>query len=395
MDRKKPILSIVIPEKDRYKYLLPLLKLIDSFHLTDTEIVIEDNSDDTRQWQEFISNNTINTPIVYNSVKGQIPVKNNSENAILHSNGEFVCCIGDDDAVMPNIEECVRWMKTNGVDSMRQQIEITYKWPSYVDEQVGGMLGATLSYNPSHSIIKRVDAECAAEQVVKSNFSSLGHCPCVYHGIVARSVLDELYNINGSFMPGPSPDMANAMALSFVVKHHCVTDIPFVISGGSEYQGGRSSKVKSWVQPLSNIPFISEEDKSKWNLRIPYLWTGPTVWAESGLKGLYYVGRQDVAGQVDFDRIIVKVLLLLDNKNRRKLLAGEKNNRRNRILFFYRKERLRLFLSRFKKWLVDVGVMHYNNDRITLSGVISIGDAISLLKKNNDCSFNEKKELSL
>ena len=387
MDIKTPFLSIVIPEKDRYKYLLPLVKLIDSFNLPDTEIVIDDNSDDNRPWIDFIDKNEINTPIVYNYVKNQISVRQNYENGIRHSNGDYLCFLGDDDAVMPNILECALWMERNGIDSLRQKYEITYKWPSYSDIQKEGMLGATLSYNRCNSSVEVVDAKKAAKDVVVSGFSSLGHCPCFYHGIVARKTLDKLYEIGGSYIPGPSPDMANALALSFVVEKFCITDIPFVISGGSEYQGGRSAKVKSWTQPLSKVPFISEADKKAWDKRLPYIWCGPTVWPESGIKGLEYVGQESLEEMIDFDELISRVLPRVKGEDRREVLSKSVNRRR--VYLKYYKKRIRIILSAIKAKLVIWGVMKTHSSRVTINKVMTISEAITYLEKNENCNFSQ------
>lgn len=387
MDKMKPFLSIVIPEKDRYKYLLPLVKLIDDFNLQDTEIVIEDNSDDNSPWLEFESNNQIKTPIVYNYVKGQIPVRHNHENGIRHSNGEFICVIGDDDAVMPNIEDCARWMKKNGIECLRQKYEITYKWPSYTDHRLGALKGATLSYNHSHAIVDTIDARQAAVKVMESGFASLGQCPCYYQGIVSHNVLEKLYNIGGFYIPGPSPDMANAISLSFVVEKFCVTDIPFVISGGSEYQGGRNNNIKTCVHPLKSIPFISEEDKKKWDKRLPYIWTPVTVWTESGLKGLEYVGRKDLESHVDFDKVLSNVFLLLNKKERKKNIKLAQN--KERVNQLYRKTMLHRKLSILKWKLLNIFNVNNNAERETLSNINSISDAICILEKTEMYPFEK------
>lgn len=381
-----PLLSIIIPEKDRYKYLLPLVELIDSFHFDQTELVIEDNSDDNTPWLNFVENCHLEIPIVYNYVKGQISVRHNSENGIRHANGEYICVIGDDDAVMPVIESCVSWMKLMGIDCLRQKSELTYKWPSYVGEQSADFKGATLSYDRSNASVSIVDAKQSAKDVLKSGFSSLGHCPCFYQGIVARKTLDELYNMGGSYIPGPSPDMANAIALSFVAKKYCITDIPFVISGGSEYQGGRSAKVRRWVLPLSKVPFISNEDKQNWDSRLPYIWAAETVWPESGIKGLSYVGQKSLESSIDFNSIIMRILLQVKGKDF--IMVLQKAPNKIITLLLYTKKRIRNMLSLFKGWLVGKGLLNQSTSRITINNVMSIKEAIDYLEKNEPHCFD-------
>lgn len=389
MDLNPYLLSIVIPTKERYKYLLPLVQLIDSFNLPDTEIVIDDNSDDNSPWQKFVVETSINTPVVYNYVHGQISVRHNYENGIKHANGEYLCFLGDDDSVMPNILECVKWMKKNDIECLRQKTEITYKWPTYNDSQKNGVVGATLSYDKCTSVVEELDAKQAVIDVIKSGFSSLGHCPCFYHGIVARRTLDKLYEIGGSYIPGPSPDMANAIALSFVVEKFCITDIPFVISGGSEYQGGRSAKVKTWTQPLSNIPFISDSDKKAWDKRLPYIWCGPTVWPESGIKGLEYVGQESLESLIDFDELIARILPRVYGKDRVEVINKARN--KNRVYYKYYKKEIRKVLSRVKSVFIKLGLMKNVSTRITVHNIMSIAEAIDYLKNNENCLFEGVK----
>ena len=51
----------------------------------------------------------------YYYTKEQISVKENSDLAILHSSGEYVCFIGDDDGVSRHILKVVKYMRKNGI----------------------------------------------------------------------------------------------------------------------------------------------------------------------------------------------------------------------------------------------------------------------------------------
>jgi glycosyltransferase involved in cell wall biosynthesis len=324
-------LSIIIPTKDRYKYLLPLLQLIDSYQLKNTEIVVEDNSADNSEYLKFTEAVKFATPVVYNHTPQQIAIALNVDNAVKHSSGEYLCMIGDDDAVTPLISDCLDWMEKNNVDSIRQKCELTYKWPTYSDNK-GINLGATLTYEKITKDFVKVDLDKAVKGVVASGIMSLGRMPCLYQGIVKRKCLDSLYQIGGTYAPGPSPDMANAMALSFVVKSHYVIDMPVIVSGGSEYQGGRSKKIKSWVQPLENVPFISDEAKRKWDKRIPYFWCGHTVWPESGIKGLQYVGQEKYLENLDWDRLLARCMMR-SFQRRNEILSRTLNKSKVRLLY--------------------------------------------------------------
>lgn len=368
-------LSIIIPTKDRYVYLLPLIKLIDSYKLKECEIVIEDNSSDNSEISEFLSSHTFTTPIVYNHTPVQIAICDNIDNAINHSSGKYVCIIGDDDAVTPLILECLDFMDENGADSFRQAEEITYKWPSYADDK-NVFCGGTLVYGALDDSYETVDTVGEVVKVIGNGIMSLGKMPCVYQGIVRRATLDRLNNIGGTYFPGPSPDMANAMALSFVVDKHIVGNMPVIVSGGSEYQGGRSKKIKSWVQPLENIPFISEEAKKKWDKRVPYFWCGHTVWPESGIKGLAYVDQESLLRHMDFDRLLAKCLYRGGSKFRDEVLSRATNKKK--VLAGWMLFSLREYLAGYKRRMLKT--MHkVSGDRMIAFGIKNISDAKDFL----------------
>ena len=54
--RDNPIISIVVPTKNRYKYLKQFIILVESFKDERIELFIQDNSDDNSEILEFLSN---------------------------------------------------------------------------------------------------------------------------------------------------------------------------------------------------------------------------------------------------------------------------------------------------------------------------------------------------
>lgn len=352
------LLSIVIPTKDRYKYLFKLITLLDSYEMNDVELVIEDNTFDNSEYLSFIDKHQFKIPIVYQNEKKPLAMRYNIDNAISHSHGKYVCLLGDDDAVTPLIVDCVKWMEAHNIDSVRQEFEITYKWPAYKDEDNIYLKGGTLSYHPFTHTHRQILIEDAVNEVVQNGFVGLGNTSCVYQGIVSREMLDKLYSIGGCYMPGPSPDMANAMALSHVVKTHYVIDSPVIISGGSEYQGGRSKEIKSWVQPLSVVPYISEEDKKLWDKRIPHFWSDATVWPESGIKGLEYVNQYEKIDKIDFD--MIRTRALIRGKEYKSEILKQSDSPL-RVLTGYYKYRCRRILSKLKHFIVPGRFYKQNN----------------------------------
>ena len=382
MELINPLLSIVIPTKDRYKYLIPLLELLDSYKLKNTEIVIEDNSENNEQILSYFINRNLSIPIKYNYTKESLPICKNLDNAINHSNGKYICCIGDDDAVTPLIEDCIHIMQDNNIESIRQKFEITYKWPSFTDDS-GVRLGGTLTYKKPLLKYHKVDLKSSVKSVIANGFQSLGTMPCVYQGIVRRDVLDKLYSINRTYFPGPSPDMANATALSIIVSDHYITELPIIISGGSEFQGGKTKNIKRPVQPLDKVPFISDEAKRLWDDRLPYFWCKYTVWPESGIKGLHYVKQDDLVNELFNSERLLKKCLYLGSEFKNEIYKKSRNVgflRMNYGVYYLREE-----LAKMKRWLFNFCDILPKNV-IRKREVMNIAQAVKIIIEN----FNSK-----
>jgi hypothetical protein len=69
--------------------------------------------------------------------------------------------------------------------------------------------------------------------------------PKVYHGIVRKSLLDELKSETGAYCFGVSPDVYMAMAIAHSVRRQECTDMPLTITGSCV---GRTSRMAAKKQ---------------------------------------------------------------------------------------------------------------------------------------------------
>lgn len=121
------LLSIVVPTKNRYYYLKYLIQLIENLHSDEIEMVIQDNSDDNSDFLDYLKVNNFDF-IRYDYTKGQIPMSDNADKAVLNSTGEYICFVGDDDGVTNYIIDGVHWMKENGIEVVKSA-SLNYFWP--------------------------------------------------------------------------------------------------------------------------------------------------------------------------------------------------------------------------------------------------------------------------
>ena len=293
----KPLLSIVVPTKNRYKYLMELILLVKSFDQERLELVIQDNSDDNSEILAFIEQNSFDQ-LKYFYKKDSVDMVLNADLAVLNSTGEYVCFIGDDDGVTRDIIIVVEQMIHEGYDAVRP-IAPTYIWPD-VQCALWPFAGTVKCHKKYTRRFFPKDVNKALSELLSRGGQNILDMPCVYHGIVRRKHLNEIYNKTGSFFPGPSPDMANAVSLALLDLKFGKVDAPVIISGqGKKSAGGKGANHKHLAE-VKDVKSLPKDTDFFWDKRVPKYWTGETIYAETVLKALEKMERQDIIPQLNF-----------------------------------------------------------------------------------------------
>lgn len=275
-------LSIVIPTKNRHKYLKYIVDLFSSIKSDELELIIQDNSDDNVDFAKYI-NTITDTRVKYFYRSEHLTINKNSDYAILNSSGEYVCFMGDDDAFLPTILEAIEIMERNNAQAAVFSIPL-YVWPDckgtkwwtdYVPYRFKKYTSNITILNSIEEMIK----------VLKQGGYIMGNLPKVYHGIVKRSNLDIVYNDHQTFFPGPSPDMANAIALALQNITIARIDYPYLIGGTGKVRivGNENGDNEKSFKKLF---FLDPSTEKNWDSRIPKIWTGQTIYPETILKTL-------------------------------------------------------------------------------------------------------------
>lgn len=360
----EPLLSIVIPTKDRYKYLKHVLSLIDGFKNDAIEIVLQDNTEDNKEIMDFLER-AVYKNIKYFHNSKQLPISENCDLAINNSTGEYVCMIGDDDGVTSHIIECVNWMKQNDIDALIPG-DVSYHWPDFINS-ITGDLSATLSYSEFSKEAKITDPMETLRKLMRKGFINRGELPLVYHGIVKREALDKVYRIGETYFPGSSPDIANGVALCFCVKKYVRIDFPVIISGASLTHGGGVRKLKNKAANIADVPFLPRNAKQNWENNIPRVWTGETVWPESAIKALRYMGQEDLIKKINFEYMLATFIVF------------------HLPLFMMA---IKLSKNRFKLfwYVVNITLQRYSNGfkRLTMMKLFHLSDGNKVIRNLND-----------
>lgn len=300
MESRK-LLSVVVPTKDRYKYLKYLIELIASFGSDDIEMVIQDNSDNNTEFLAYLDKLDYDF-IRYSHIYGQIPMAINSDKAILNSTGEYVCFLGDDDGLTKYTLECVKWMKREGIEAVKSA-EVRYYWPD-VSDGTEEAPAATIRYYPFDGKVIYPNAYELLLKVLRAGIPDRGDMPLVYHSIVKREALDRVYKRVGTFFPGNSPDISNAVALSLTINKFAIVNLPLAFSGCSVFHGGGVHATGKKEQPkISDIPWFRPDSEQNWDKKLPRVASSSMIWADSAISALKQMGREDLYSEIDFYRL--------------------------------------------------------------------------------------------
>ena len=123
----KPLLSIIIPTKNRQYTAVFAVESVLDIESDDIEVVIQDCSDDN-SLEDLLRLKFEDDPRVkYFYSDSEPSLTDNWNLAIGNTSGKYICGIGDDDAVMPLCIEIANWMNQNSVDAVLGS-QIVYIW---------------------------------------------------------------------------------------------------------------------------------------------------------------------------------------------------------------------------------------------------------------------------
>lgn len=337
----RPLLSIVIPTKNREVYLMDVLSSILKWKLEDFEIIIHDNSEGV-ELQNLIEPLLADSRLKYIHVTEWLAGVDNFENAISCANGHYVTMIGDDDGIFEEIIQAVDWMKIANIDALLTD-RGHYTWPdlvySYNNDHFNSILRVESAFDSKVTYIDPIEQ---LSMVLASGASSLCDLPRLYYGVVKKSVLDEIKSISGRYFPGPSPDMANAVSAALMVKTFAKLNYPLFISGNcSQSTAGLGAKHLHEGE-IDKIPFLPKKCKEEWEPEVPLYWSGPTIWAEAAIKTLRKMKADHYVVNFNFVALYARCLAFNVN-NYAKTLSKIKEHKA--ILFNFK-----VFVEYFKVW---------------------------------------------
>ena len=209
----------------------------------------------------------------------------------------------------------------------------------------------------------------------------------IYHGIVKKSVLENVQKYGECLFPGPTPDMSGAVSISFFIRKYVLLDIPIVIPGMSRMVGGG---VMGRVLKLDEVKFITDEDRRKWPVDFPKLWATELIWPACVVNALKSVRHEEYISEININQMYCRFVAIHKRYLKESLFYAD-----NKIFFlislicyFLTKGFSHIYESRIKSRINGKLLGKYTS----VGGLGSISDVESyLMDLINDFSFDELK----
>lgn len=309
----KPLISIVIPTKNRQKYCLSAIDSILQIGSDKVQIVIQDNSDtdDLKNQMPKIENEQI---LKYQYIPEKLSFVENFNNAIESADGQYICIIGDDDGINPEIIEATQWAKSKNIDCLVGNVEANYRWDNTgaKDTLFTKMTGSTLTITHFDGKAKKVDIETSLIQLMKNGCTNYldFDFPKLYHGVVKKEALDKLKKHSGQYLKGLSPDIYAAIALALTVDSLVVIDYPLTIPGVCAESGSiKEGQKRDHSKELSAAPhFQGRKDIYNWEENVPKIYCVQTIWSDSAFQAVREFHREDLIKYFDEYMLCANIL---------------------------------------------------------------------------------------
>lgn len=283
------LLSIVVPVKNNYECLKSIINLSNEKSVSSIEFIIQDNTEKNKEIIEYI-NKEKKENLKYFHIKENISMSENFNRAILNASGEYILILGADDNISSKILDVVKYIDLNDIESAIFK-KAKYNWPGMkfrIHQNLPNLI-----IPRSKDVIREINCEKEFIRLLKRGMVSIGKLPNPYHGIVKRDLLIQVFKITGTCVPGASPDMAMAVALTQIVKKHVIVELPYVLSGHSFNSAGGKGARREHKGDLKNKNFLPLNVEENWPRKIPKLWTNPTIYADSLFSSLKSMNKEE------------------------------------------------------------------------------------------------------
>lgn len=273
----RPLLSILIATRNRQETASIVISEILNLNLPNLEVVVSDTSQEV-SLPDLIRSKTSYSNYVYQHTAVSLSMSENYSKAIDMSSGEYICMIGDDDFVLPNIIEIAQYAKLKDLDSVTQRIWINFNW---LNEQNGMLFGQ----HPTKSAIEKIKTKSALNWILLKGGMMTIDAPRLYHGMVKRSIFESLKIETGQYFFGTSPDISATVSICCRSQFYGYSSCQFTVPGAS-IKSNSNLGLRKVAPKIDESDHVALHKHESWPDFIPPILCAETNWPEATHKTL-------------------------------------------------------------------------------------------------------------
>jgi glycosyltransferase involved in cell wall biosynthesis len=301
IENATPLLSIIIPTKNRQYTCLHAIEsalLIDNY---DFEIIIQDCSDTDILRTDILKKFGQDTRIKYDYTSDLPDMTTNWNRAYDRATGKYQCGIGDDDGVLIEIYELAKWANENKIAAVVNGSSIIYIWPDFKSHFFTGSFvipkksDGSIKYLRNHN--EMIDSLC---EVPSFLFSKL---PMVYHCLISRDkIINQAKAANKKLFHGTALDVYSSIAFSKFYDNYVSVDFPFTMKGSS----AKSNSGRSYNKKIQE--HFKEYKNHDYGKICPPTPTLETILLESIEKGLHDISQTKKMEKLNIPLFYAKIV---------------------------------------------------------------------------------------
>ena len=303
----EPLISIVIPTRNRQKYCIAAIENILSYDYPNFELCIRDNSDND-DVNSYIRTRVADPRIKYEYISERLNSVINMDAAIGLASGKYVVMIGDDDTILPEIFNVAQFADKEGIDSVCSLQTVSYFWPGAYPGTDSGLLCLSEPFRSKvidWSVTEKLD-HLFAHGITRFLEYKL---PKVYHGLILRQRLLEVKKKTGHFFGGLSPDVYSTMALSLIVDNHVIVEKAITIAGACNMSSTSQNVNNGHRGSLDDAPHFRFRGPYIWDNYVPAYYSVDTIWAESALRAIREMNSANLLKKYNFSYLAIFSIL--------------------------------------------------------------------------------------
>ena len=238
MAKNRPVISVVIPTRNRPDTLRACLASMRHHRSKAIEIIVQDNFSEEETAEVIEEARKLDPRITHSRAPYPTSQRHNFELGLAATTGDYMTIIGDDDGyTLGSLDWLASHLPKNPADAVRWQL-VHYAWPSLSTDGEGFVRIYASHYYGGW--LNRSANEIAALTYAAENKGSWENI-LVYHGMISRGLYDRMRNMTeGVFFNYPLPDVYAHNLIAAFCERLLFVDNPISIYGTSGHSAGSS-----------------------------------------------------------------------------------------------------------------------------------------------------------